>query len=56
MTNKLDQEEKIKLAMKNLVLLYHSHLFVLYFAIFKALIKVGAQVEYAINNEEKGNE
>ena len=38
------------MVVKNLLPIYHEHLFTQYFPHFKALIIVGTQVEDAINN------
>ena len=44
------EEEQLQMVVKNLIPIYHEHLFAQYFPNFKALIIVGTQVEDAINN------
>ena len=41
MTNRPNEEEQIQMVVKNLLPIYHKHLFAQYFPKFKALIIVG---------------
>lgn len=50
MTTRPNEEDQIQMVVKNLLPVYHKHLFAHYFPNFKALIGVGTQVEYAIND------
>ena len=50
MMNKPSEEEQIQMVVKNLLPIYHEHLFAQYFPHFKALIIAGILVEDAINN------
>ena len=50
MMNKPSEEEQIQMVVKNLLPIYHEHLFAQYFPHFKALIIAGTQVEDVINN------
>ena len=50
MMNRPSEEEQIQMVVKNLLPIYHYHLFAQYFPNFKALLIVGTQVEDAINN------
>ena len=50
MMNRPSEEEQIQMVVKNLLPIYHEHLFPQYFPYFEALIIVGTQVEDAINN------
>ena len=50
MMNRPSEEEQIQMVVKNLLPIYHYHLFAQYFPHFKALIIAGIQVEDAINN------
>ena len=44
------EEEQIQMVVKNLLPIFHKHLFAQYFPNFKALVIAGTQVEDAINN------
>lgn len=50
MTDRPNEEDQIQLVVKNLLPVYHKHLFAHYFPNFKALIGAGTQVEDAIND------
>ena len=50
MMNRRSEEEQIQKMVKNLLPIYHEHLFAQYFPHFKVLIIAGTQVEDAINN------
>ena len=50
------EEEKIQMVVKNLLPIFHKHLFTQYFPNFKALVIAGTQVEDAINNGMLKNE
>ena len=50
------EEEKIQMVVKNLLPIFHKHLFAQYFPNFRALVVVGTQVEDAINNGMLKNE
>ena len=50
MMNRLSEEEKLTIIVKNLLLVYHKYLFALYFPNYKALIAAGTQIEDTINN------
>ena len=50
------KEEQIQMVVKNLLPIYHEHLFAHYFQNFKALIGAGTQVEDAIANGTIENE
>ena len=61
MVNRPNEEEQIQMVVKNLLPIYHKHLFASYFPNFKALIGAGTQVEDAIGDgtieeeEKSGN-
>ena len=48
MTDRPNEEDQIQLVVKNLLPVYHKHLFAHYFPNFKALVGAGTQVEDAI--------
>ena len=50
MTNRPNEEEQIQMVVKNLLPIYHKHLFAQCFPNFKALIVAGTQVEDVVNN------
>ena len=56
MTNRPNEEEQIQMVMKNLLPIYHKHLFAQCFPNFKALIVAGTQVEDVVNNGILKNE
>ena len=56
MITRPSEEEQIQMVVKNLLPIFHKHLFAQYFSNFKALIIVGTQVEDAINNGMLKNE
>ena len=54
--NRPNEEEQIQMVVKNLLPLFHKHLFAQYFPNFKALIIAGTQVEDVVNNGILKNE
>ena len=50
MITRPSEEEQIQMVVKNLLPIFHKHLFAQYFPNFKALVIAGTQVEDAINN------
>ena len=56
MTNRPNEEEQIQMVVKNLLPIYHKHLFAQCFPNFKALIVAGTQVEDVVNNGILKNE
>ena len=56
MITRPNEEEQIQMVVKNLLPIFHKHLFAQYFLNFKALVIIGTQVEDAINNGMLKNE
>ena len=56
MITRPSEEKQIKMVVKNLLPIFHKHLFAQYFPNFKALAKASTQVEDAINNGMLKNE
>ena len=56
MTNRPNEKEQIQMVVKNLLPIYHKHLFAQYFPNFKDLIVAGTQVEDVVNNGILKNE
>ena len=50
MITRPSEEEQIQMVVKNLLPIFHKHLFAQYFLNFKALVIASTQVEDAINN------
>ena len=56
MITRPSEEKQIQMVVKNLLPIFHKHLFAQYFLNFKALVIIGTQVEDAINNGMLKNE